>query len=202
MEPLTPDELRAAGFLAAKTFDREKKELDAYILMARTVFDAALALAEKFPEQSDGYRTVALNTSFNIAAACWPGWEDAHPNISAEQRALALAMCRFNVATGESLDKPPDRRSNGNWILGAHLLAGGEYDEARESFRAAAAFGEQAGSKDSALMNRGWMLVCDILSGDGTKRDELTALTAELESLGEDGKFYAGQYEPALKVFG
>jgi len=202
MEPLTPDELRAAGFLAAKTFDREKKELDAYILMARTVFDAALALAEKFPGQADAYKTVALNTSFNIAAACWPGWEDAHPNISAEHRARALAMCRFNVATGEALDKPADRRSNGCWILGAHLLAGGEYDEARASFQAAAAFGEQAGSTDGTLMNQGWMLVCDILAGDEAKRDELTTLTAELESLGEDGKFYAGQYEPALGVFG
>ncbi len=50
-------------------------------------------------------------------------------------------------------------------------------------------------------MNQGWMLVIDILQGDTEAGSELKELQERITKLGEDGKFYAGQYDDALKVF-
>ena len=50
-------------------------------------------------------------------------------------------------------------------------------------------------------MNQGWMLVIDILQGDIEAGSELKKLQERITKLGEDGKFYAGQYDDALKVF-
>lgn len=63
-------------------------------------------------------------------------------------------------------------------------------------------FSRQAESTDGAMMAQGWMLVCDVLSGDESKRAELERLRAELATLGEDGEFYASQFAPALSAFG
>ena len=50
-------------------------------------------------------------------------------------------------------------------------------------------------------MNQGWLLVIDILQSDIEARSELKVLQERVTKLGEDGKFYAGQYDDALKVF-
>jgi hypothetical protein len=167
--------------------------------MGRTVIEACLALAEQHPDQAVAYKSVALPTSYNIAAACWPGWEDAATDIPADKLTMALALCRFNVALGEELDIPPERRFNGQWILGAHLLVQASWNEARACFFNAASLGQ---SPDAVTMAKGWMLVCDILAGDLSKQPALDELIAELAALGEDGEFYASQYAPALGVFG
>lgn len=198
--PLTPDELRNAGFIASKTFDGEKKDLGNYILMARCVFDAAMALAETRKDQADDYRSIAMNTSFNIAAACWPGWEDAHDHITDDQLALALEMSRFNVAVGKSLDAPLSRRFNGYWILGVHLLVAGHFREARQNFEAAANCAEASDSDENRYMAIGWTLASNILEeGGASPNEELAGVIERLRSLGEDGAFYAGQYAPALR---
>ncbi len=42
----------------------------------------------------------------------------------------------------------------------------------------------------------------DILEGKKNAEAELEQLKERLTALGDDGKFYAGQYVDALKVFG
>lgn len=198
--PLSPDELRVAGIVASQTFDGEKKNLENYILMARCVFDAAVELSRNSETQADAYRSIAMNTSFNIAAACWPGWEDAHADISDEQLALALDMARFNVAVGKSLDAPLSRRFNGYWILGVHLLVAEAYGEARTNFEAAANCAEASDSDENRYMAIGWSLATGILASGGVSpNEELAGIIDRLRGLGEDGAFYAGQYAPALR---
>jgi len=200
MKPVTPDELRVAGFVASKTFEDEQKDLDTYVLMARCVFDAALALAEQHPDEAAGYRSIAMNTSFNIAAACWPGWADAHADIDAEKLALALEMGEFNVRTGRDLDAPASRRFNGYWIHGVHQMASGDHEGARNSFEAAENCAELMDSDENRYMARGWLVANTILQLGGDAPDEeLDGIVAKLKSLGEDGEFYAEQYAPALK---
>lgn len=200
MKPLTPDELRAAGFVASKTFDTERRDLDTYVLMARCVFDAALALAEQYPAEADGYRSIAMNTSFNIAAACWPGWAKAHADIGTDKLELARAMGEFNVRIGRDLDAPPSRRFNGYWIHGIHQMTSGDHEGARTSFEAAENCAELMDSDENRFMARGWMVANDILQRGGDEPDaELNDIVDKLKSLGEDGAFYADQYAPALK---
>lgn len=197
MNPMTVEELRLVALTAWRVLQTEKKDLDAYLVTARCVITSALALAETNPDEANNYKTLARNMSFNIASAAWPGWEDAHENITAEQLALALDMCNFNVEMSETLDAPPDRRANGFWISGAHLLANGKFAEAKAAFEKAAAFNDTAASEDGATMARGWIIVSDILAGEDRKK-ELDAISDKLKTMGEDGEFYASQYEPAI----
>lgn len=200
MNPLTPDELRAAGFVASKVFDKEKQDLDSYVLLARCVMDSALALAELHPAEAEGYRSIAMNTSFNIAAACWPGWEDAHTDIAPEHRLLALELGALNVRLGRDLDAPPSRRFNGYWIYGVHQLANRDHESARNSFEAAGNCAELMESEENRLMAQGWILANNIVQLGGHKPDEdLLDVISKLEALGDDGAFYASQYAPALK---
>lgn len=198
MKKPTPDSIRTAAFAAFKTFTREKNELDTYVVIGRAMIEACMSFAEKDPDKSAEYKSVALPTSYNIAAACWPGWEDAPPDIPEELLDTALELCRFNIALGEELGIPPERRFNGQWILGVHLIAQGSYDEARACF---ANCENLAQGDEARVMAKGWSLVCDILAGDADKKAELEQLQKELASLGEDGEFFAGQYEPAIRRF-
>lgn len=199
MKRLQPDELRTAGFIASKVFDKEKHDLDHYVLMARCVMDAAMALAELNPKQEKDYRSIAMNTSFNIAAACWPGWDDAHDDISAENRRLALELGALNVKLGRSLDAPASRRFNGYWIFGVHQMADRDFDGARSSFEAAQNCAELIDSEENRLMAKGWILANDILERYGKAPEgELLGVIERLRALGEDGEFYAAQYAPAL----
>ncbi len=50
-------------------------------------------------------------------------------------------------------------------------------------------------------MHQGWLLVIDTLQGDVEAGSELKALRERMTKLSEDGEFYAGQYDDALKVF-
>lgn len=199
MEPLTPEEMRSAAITAFRAFQQDKQDLGSYIIMGRTVIDACLALAELHADQSAAYKAVALPVSYNIAAGCWPGWEDADPNLTKDQRELGLELARFNVAIGKELDIPPERKKNGAWILGVHLLACKQWDEAKASLARAADFSEQAGLPDAAEMSRGWIHVSDILAGDASKRSSLDQVIELLKGMGEDGEFYAGQYQPAIQ---
>lgn len=198
MEAPTPDSIRAAAFAAFRTFTKEKRELETYVIIGQSLIEACLSLAEKHPDKAVDYKSVALPTSYNIAAACWPGWEDAAQDIPAETLETALELCRFNVALGEELDIPPERRFNGQWILGAHLLAQAAVEEAKECFANCEALGQ---SSEAKTMAKGWGLVCDILAGDSSARSELESLGEQLSAMGEDGEFFAGQYEPAIKRF-
>jgi hypothetical protein len=198
MNDLSPEELRTVAFIAWKTLQTEKKDLASYVLTARCVMTAAEALAKV--KQATEYKTMVMRLAYNIASAAWPGWEDAHTNIPDDIRVLALEMCKLNVALSEELNLPPERKSAGQWMTGAHQLANSQYELARASFNAAAELGTQAGQKDGPLMAQGWVIVCDILAGkDGTSA--LDDIKQQLMALGEDGQFYASQYEPALKVF-
>ncbi len=199
MEPLSPDELRAVGFMASTVFDKEKQDLDSYVLAARCVLDAAMALAELNPNDADGYRSIAMNTSFNVAAACWPGWDDAYAEISSGHRKLALELGALNVTLGRDLDAPPSRRFNGYWILGVHQMADRDHESARISFEAAENCANLMDSEENRQMAKGWIIANNQLQLGGTKPEgELLDVIDTLKSLGEDGEFYASQYAPAL----
>jgi hypothetical protein len=201
MQPLTVDELRSVAFAAWKTLHQEQRDLDGYVLAARCVITGASHLAseaENSGESPEGYRTLVRNMTFNIASACWPGWEDAYDTVAPAHLALSLELCRLNIELSDALNSPPAQTGNGYWMLGAHLLANGSWNEAEQAFRTAAELGREAGAQDSALMAEGWILVTQTLAGHD-RQAELDGLIEKLKSLGEDGEFYAGQYLPAIQ---
>lgn len=199
MEKLTPDELRTLSMKLGQTFDHEKKDLEAYTIGARTVIQLALHLAEVSDEQlKSQYKNVALFTSYNLSAGCWPAWDKESFAVEAQYLDLGLEFAEFNIELAEALEVGPERRKNGWWIKGAHLACRLRYAEAQHAFEKSRKFAAEAGDGDAELMCQGWEILMAQLLGDETAQKALVELKAALTSRGEDGAFYAGQYDPFL----
>jgi|TARA_Y100000310_G_scaffold339565_1_gene432608 hypothetical protein len=201
MNLLTPEELRVAAFSAFNTYHKEKKDLGSFSLAARAIIQAALSLADQDEENAGVFRLIALNNSYNLSAACWPCWEDAHQNIADDLLDLGLAAAEFNVDLAKKLDVGPERKKNGRWILGVHRLIRKDFAGARDLFTESAGFAQEAGDRDATKMAEGWCLLTDLLGGDETAKTKLDQLKTDLAALGEDGEFYSGQYDPVIDYF-
>lgn len=204
--PLSAKELRGANYAATQTLRGGEtifkgKQLGTYLLLARSVFESAIegAARSKSAEDRNAYLFVAKMTAFNIASFTWPGWNEGE--IEENDREVGYQFSRLHMKISEQLDLPPDKRANACWIGAAHEMAAKNYAVARSLFSRAKVLGEESDNEETALMNQGWLLVIDILQGDIEARSELKELHGRLTKLGEDGKFYAGQYDDALKVF-
>ncbi len=198
MQDLSVDELRALSFKFGQTFDQEKQDVDTYILAAKLVIQTALASADKDSGTYAEYANIALFTSYNLSAGCWPCWDESCFERSEAQISQGLESASFNIELAEKLDVGPERKKNGQWIKGAFLAATKEFAEANGHFQLCESYAKQAGDRDAELMARGWCLLMDQLSGDGFAEDALSALKLELVARGDDGEFYAGQYDPCL----
>ena len=199
-ENVSPEELGVAGFLAQQVFN-EKKDLGAYVLMARIVIQSSLSNAGSDSNKSAEFKDIAIRTSYNLAANTWKGWGEDEVEIGDQEAKVGLEAAEFNVKLAEELNLPPNRRKNGCWILGAHMLSAGNYDQAKEMFATSKDFANEADLPVDALMAQGWVHLCEILS-NGASRDQLDAAIEKLMESGEDGQFYAEQYETAMRVFG
>ena len=204
--PLSAKELRGANYAATQTLRGGEtiykgKQLGAYLLLARSVFESAIegAVRSESAQDRNAYLLAAKMTAFNIASFTWPGWNEGE--IEEKDREVGFQFSRVHMNISEQLDLPPEKRARALWIGAAHELAVKNYAAARSLFTRAKVLGEENNSKETALMNQGWLLVIDILQGDIDAGSELKKLQEQITKLGEDGKFYAGQYDDALKVF-
>lgn len=198
-------------------FERGVRDIDRYVQLSKLVLQHTLALAGCEPGEafdcaalpqraSDGadeaaaYLRAAVPMAYNLAANTWPGWGEGVGAIEGRHRRLGLEAARLNVALAAAAGLGPERRRNGYWILGAHLIAAGDLGAAADAFAASRDLAAEAGLDQAALMASGWIHVCGILAG----RDETAALTAVGERLRGDrhGDLYADQYDAALEVFG
>ena len=196
LESLTPDEIRLAAFVAFQTFNKEKKDLQNFLLAGRAIIQASLSLAEKHPDLDAEYRIVALMCSYNLSASCWPAWDDSLEGIGPAELDMGLLFAEFNVDLCEKMDLGPERRKNGTWILGAQLAVQQRFAEARTQFENSLNFAIKANDPDARMMAEGWCIAMDQLDGDRTANERLEALKGELCKLGDDGEFYAGQFQP------
>ena len=137
--------------------------------------------------------------TYNLAADTWSGWEDAE-TVGEADRAIGVEAARLNIQLADELGFPPERRKNGYWILGAHLLEAGSYLDAETAFRTSHELTRETSDEAAQLMTQGWILTCQILQGEASA-ETLAPIKAKLMALGEDGKFYAGQFDPAIGKF-
>ena len=203
-EPLgatSPASLNMASYVLAQRFERgagERSALDGYVYLLKLLIQHALLQAEQHPEAAEEYRRSAVPMTYNLAADTWPGWGPAHAAVVAGAHLrLGLAAARQNVALAAELDLPPERRRNGYWILGAQLLANGDPKAAAAAFAQSRDLAAEADIESGELMAQGWIHVAGILAGNEA-RQALEPVIRELRTLGDDGAFYADQYETAL----
>ena len=79
--------------------------------------------------------------------------------------------------------------------LKARIAARERFAEAKSAFQVCEAYSQAAADEDAELMARGWVLLMDQLLGEAGAEAELEAVIAKLQASGDDGEFYAGQYE-------
>lgn len=198
MKDLTVDELRGLAFKFGQTFEREQNDIDIYAASVRLIIQAALDSAERNPEQRAEYSNVALATSYNLSAGCWPAWDETSYNRTEIQLDLGLEAAEFNVELANKLEAGPERRKNGCWIQAAHLACRSEFEPAKLLFEQCRQYAAEAADGDAELMAKGWCLLMDQLLGDQTAISKLDQLKTELRAKGDDGEFYASQYDPFL----
>ena len=197
----TPSTLRAANFVLSRTFERGAKDMDAYVLLARLLLQHALGLAERSAGQALDYQRAALPISYNLAANTWPGWDAQGAPISDRNRRAGLEAARLDAQIAAQAAPTAQRRFNGQWILGAHLIASGAYEEAAAAFETGRTFAEANALTQSATMAQGWIHLANTLAGRD-ETDALAAVEATLIEQGANGAFFAGQYATAHAVFG
>ncbi len=162
-----------------------------------------MSAAERSQDKAsrDDYTKVAKMASFNIAANCWPGWgADEAATITDEQRRLGAEFAEIHLSITLDLKLAADKISGAHWHKGAHQLAAGAYDAARETFTTCAELAV-GGAAESEEMAKGWITVVDVLQGADGAEARLESIKSRLMELGDDGEFYASQYDPALSVF-
>ena len=204
-EPLaetSPASLRTVNDMLAQAFNRGVDDLDSYVYLLKLAIQHALALAERHPDQAGDYKGVAVAMTYNLAANTWVGWGPGEVGAVGEShRRLGLQAARRNLELACELGLGPERRRNGYWVLGAQLLAAGDYRAAAQAFATSRDLGAQANLESAALMAQGWIHVANILAG-GEETQQLAEVGAKLRGMGEDGVFYADQYPLALALFG
>ena len=201
--PLSPKGLQGASYSATLALRGGEeiykgRQLDAYLVLARAVFESAVQSANRSEMREDkkDYLHAARDTAYNIASNTWPGWNEGE--ITEEQRLLGLKFSKISLEIAQQINM---RSPGAPWMAGVHELAAKNYKEARSLFGKARSLSEEEGSEEAVLMNAGWILVVDVLEGKSDAEAELEQLKERLTALGDDGKFYASQYDDALSVF-
>ena len=200
LEATSPAGLRTASYLLARRFNRGVDDVHGYVYLLKLLCGQALRLAEQHPDAD--YQEAAVVLTYNLAADTWPGWGPGQVGpVTEAHRRLGLAAARRNVALAAELRLPPNRRRNGYWILGVQLLADGDAAAAAEAFAESRDLAAAAGNNAGRLMAQGWLHVSAILAGRN-ERAELDAIDDKLREQGQEGRFYADQYQTALDVLG
>ena len=202
LEATSPAGLRMAGYLLANRFERGVADIDGYVYLQKLLVQQALRAAEQRPETAADYRQAAVVLTYNLAANTWPGWGRGNVGpVDESHRRLGLAAARKNVALAAELGLPPERRKNGYWLQGAHLLASGDTAAAAAAFAQSRDFAAEAKDDAGRLMAQGWIHAAGILAGED-EQGALDAIVSKLRELGDDGAFYADQYAVALAALG
>lgn len=198
----SPAGLNAANFILTKTFVRGNQDVDGYTYLLKLVIQHTLDLADQHPAQQQDYLLAAIPMTYNLAANTWPGWGDEFSaKVGPQHQKLGTQAARLNVELADQAKLGPERRKNGYWILGCHLLASQDYVDALEAFDASRKFANQAGDATFELAVTGWMHLTSLLRGED-RTEQLTVVERRLADIDEDGKVYAEQLSTALRVFG
>ena len=180
----------------------KRKDLPLVITLTTTGIQFCLAharLAEITADQDGAYslRSVAKGLAYNLGSFTWPGWDEPGISPTPADVALGLEAARFNLRLAVELKKNADRVRDAHWLLGAHLLAAGEVENAVEHLVQAV---PPDGADPYGNMFRGYVLLAKCMASDEAS-DEWTELLASLEETeGEAATFSYKQLTTAWRA--
>jgi hypothetical protein len=149
-------------------------------------------------------RALAKTIAYNLAANCWPGWEEPGIVITPGELEHGHDLARLNLHLAHDLQVTPDKIAAAYWLLGAHQLAAKETAAAVDSFEQSAKLYEQAAQVDSQRMAEGYVGIAEMqresLRACGRERLK-GAITALVARDTEVSRFYAQQLANVAKHF-
>ncbi len=189
-----------------KLLYRDHKDVAGMLTLGALGVAFCLREARSHENSSDESRSLldaAKRMSFNIAANCWPGWNDEGVEISDDHIRTGLGFARLSRRLVEELELDGDQVGNGYWIVGALQLSLGEFDAALAALAdSKAAFG-QLSDPAQALMADAYIALTKRLDPASESNDEeLKSAVQTLRGLdNEDATFFVDQVETARAVF-
>lgn len=157
----------------------------------------------KDPRAAETFKGAAKTIAYNLASCTWSGWDEPGIRITPADLAVGLDAARLNLRLGWELKRGPAPMAAAHWMLGAHLLAAGDYTTAVREFEVSATRASEAKDTGSDLLARGFTGLAKHLGKlDAVGEKEYTAARDALASGKiKDGKFFAEQLDTARKVF-
>lgn len=136
---------------------------------------------------------------YDLASFSWPGWDEPDVEISAAEAAAGLGAARANLAMAEQLDKGDLALGRAHWMIGAHLLTGGEPRQAKDSFEQARSHAGAAGAAVEAELAVAFGHLADAALGVPGADEELETSMKRLAAFG-DGEAFVNQVRTARAV--
>lgn len=192
---LTPAEFIEAAQNVRKTFYWEQKDLSTYVVLTKHLFRTAIENHDAGGEYADDFGNRILGLGYDLASMTWPGWDEDGIDMTEEFRKTGLVAAKLIVDFADAHDAPAAVRYNNYWLYGAHLLADGNTDAAREAWGSALALASQ----DERPGMEAWLAVADsVESGETTLLEDRLR---QLEAADEPQAGTASQIRTAMNVF-
>ena len=176
----------------------DPEQMFSYVLKVRELIQHGLDMASAYPDDAGEYQAALVPVTHDAAIDTWPGWKDAY--VSDEYRLFGLQTARLNLKLREDLKQSPEKRSLGHWIVGLHLLANIQYQDAADSFIASRDLALEGNAEQTVVVAQGWIHLAAILAGKD-QWDEFEAIKQQLAGMDDQGKYLASQFDSAIAKF-
>lgn len=181
------------------------KDVAGMVAVSRAGIQYGLTEADRLavddPQAAAALRGQAKAIAYNLGANMWPGWQDEGIELTARDRQAGADAARVNLRLAVELERDDLPMCNAHWLVGAHELAAGNFQNAMKSFNTAIQHAKSARNPDFEWMCRGYRCMAARLAEPDSESAtaEFDRAVIELRRLDtEDSKFFADQLESVL----
>lgn len=181
----------------------ENRNLAAALAIGRAGVQYGIVAANRVGGEAAGeLHSQSKALAYDISSFCWPGWDEAGIEIDDTELVLGQDLAKTNLRLAITLNKGNLPLSRAYWLVGAHHLAGRQYEAARRAFVLAVQFAIAAEARDQEVMLRGYIYLSDLLidPGNSALLTEFDFVLQELDTSREGAK-YSAQLQTARAVF-
>jgi hypothetical protein len=157
-----PDSLAATRTFFEVVGNLYWKQKDIYrtVVMAQAGIQfgltAAVTASSHDPELANEIRGVAKGLAFNLASFTWPGWDEPGIEINPTYLPLGREAAALNLRLAHELNKGDLPVSRAYWLVGAHCLSAGAFQEAADHFTTARTYTDKTEANGESLLCDGY----------------------------------------------
>lgn len=203
-----PAEAAELYHVLAQRLYQPRRDVRRMIAVSHFGIHFALSSAERLEagdrEAAAALRGRAKAIAYDLGANLWPGWQDEGIVLSESDLATGREAARLNLRLAEELGRPPLPRCNAEWLLGAHELAIGASEPARECFTRGRRLAEEAERPEYVRMCEGYAAVARMQAeaeDEGAREDLEKAIESLRTMKTDDSSFFADQLESVRTLF-